>query len=301
MNSIYELSNPYISITAFYAWSLPEFHMISHTHPSCEIMYVTSGSCEIICDGNTFQLTQNQFIFLDAFIPHQLEVHSSCPCSILNLEFCCKETATSISLAELLCNSNDFHRFCQSKIPYIISSDQRNLGYSMKDLISQLKRNDKDSLFLIRLLFHRVLIELSYCVNYRNPSTGLHYLRKACDYIEKNLSDTIRIPDLAAYAGVNKSYLQALFSQILNCTITVYINQKRLEKAKYLLINSSMHITDIAFLTGYNSRQHFAHTFEKYNDISPLKYRKLHSRNLLPDTGTTQYLLDEETKNSLTH
>ena len=102
------------------------------------------------------------------------------------------------------------------------------------------------------------------------------------------------MPEIAAYIGVNKSYLQLLFSRFLHGTIIDYINRKRMERAVFFLINSTVSITDIAFSTGYNSRQHFAHTFEKYYGMSPQKYRKLHARILAPDTEQSQVLLGLE-------
>lgn len=294
MNSIYNRNNSFVSITAFYALLLQEFQMVTHTHSSCEIMYVTDGSCQIWCDGVVFCLTKNQFIFIDASIPHRLDIIPGHPCSILNLEFCCQESKSEISLLELSKKSCTLDDFYQKQMPYFVSNDIRNLGYALKDLISQLQRNEKNSEYLICLLFYRTLLELSYCANDNQKTTGISYLKRACEYIDKHLYDTIRVSDIASYTGINRSYLQSLYSQILNCTITEYINQKRLEQAVFLLINSNMRITDIAFSTGYNSRQHFAHTFEKYYKISPLKYRKLHSKDLLTSTGNSQYHLSQQ-------
>ena len=56
-----------VTITAYYALSLPEYHMPFHTHESCEIMYVTSGRCLVFCPEETHTLTANQFIFLRPF------------------------------------------------------------------------------------------------------------------------------------------------------------------------------------------------------------------------------------------
>ena len=118
---------------------------------------------------------------------------------------------------------------------------------------------------------------------------GALYLKKACDYIRKNLTEELRIPEIARYAGINKSYLQSLFSRQMHCTITDYINRKRLEQAAFLLINSSLTITDIAFHTGYNSRQHFAATFEKYYGSGPRAYRQLHGKQLETTTGKERF------------
>ena len=168
----------------------------------------------------------------------------------------------------------------------------QDLGYALKDLISHLQKSPDRADFLLYLLYSRTMTELAYSVIHEKENTGLYYLRKACRYIDQNIHETIRVPDLAAYTGINKSYLQSLFSRILGCSIIEYINKKRLEEAAFLLINSSMSITDIAFSSGYNSRQHFAHTFEKYYKTSPLSYRKLHKRQMTADTGQNRYILE---------
>ena len=61
--------------------------MEAHTHDSCEIMYVTAGSCTVRCGGEQFRMKPNQFVFVGASTPHCLEIRPEEPCSILNLEF----------------------------------------------------------------------------------------------------------------------------------------------------------------------------------------------------------------------
>ncbi len=49
MPDIFQDSSRYFHISAFYALSLPYYHMEHHTHSSYEIMYITSGSCRVFC------------------------------------------------------------------------------------------------------------------------------------------------------------------------------------------------------------------------------------------------------------
>ena len=67
MPDIFQDSSQYFHISAFYALSLPYYHMEHHTHSSYEIMYITSGSCRVFClDGTQdteFPLKSGQFIF----------------------------------------------------------------------------------------------------------------------------------------------------------------------------------------------------------------------------------------------
>lgn len=283
---------PMGEITAFYALTLPEFHMPFHVHSSFEIMYVTAGSCRIFCGEEVFQAEPNHFVFIGAQVPHRLEITPDRPCSILNLEFTFSNPEGTFPMSELLNRCGDFQEFWKKMPSYRQGADMRNLGYALKDLISQLQKSTDSSDFLLYLLYSRAMAELAYSVVHEKENTGLYYLKKACRYIDQNIHETIRIPELAAYTGINKSYLQSLFSRILGCGIIEYINKKRLKEAVFLLINSSMSITDIAFSTGYNSRQHFAHTFEKYYGTGPLSYRKLHKRQMTADTGENQYILE---------
>lgn len=74
---IFQDSSRYFHISAFYALSLPYYHMEHHTHSSYEIMYITSGSCRVFCMDEEqdieFPLKSGQFIFIHPDIPHRLE------------------------------------------------------------------------------------------------------------------------------------------------------------------------------------------------------------------------------------
>ena len=260
----------YGEVTAFYALSLPEFHMPFHSHSSFEIMYITAGSCTIFCGEESFQVGAGRFVFIGAQVPHRLEISPEQPCSILNLEFHFSCNGGPLQLSRLLSECADFQELWKKMPSYRQGGDMRNLGYALKDLILHLQKSPDGADFLLELLYSRVMVELSYSIVHGIENRGVYYLKKACGYIDRNIHETIRVTELAAYTGINKSYLQSLFSKILGCSIIEYVNKKRLEEAAFLLINSSMSITDIAFAVGYNSRQHFAHTFGKYYGTGPL-------------------------------
>ena len=284
----------YPFVSAFYALRLSEFYMDFHSHRGLEIMYVTKGTCTVFLKDRSVQLTQREFIFLDSQVSHRLLVTPDQPCSLLNLEFFCQEKENGQDLRELAAHCPDFVELCRSSRPYHTGMDTRNLGYALKDLISQMESKGEDDAYLQRLLFFRFLIELSKCIRTDGSTAGLTYLKKACRYIDEHMTEDIRVLDIAAFAGVNKSYLQSLFRSRLDTTVTDYINKKRLEQAAFLLTNSTVNVTDIGFACGYNSRQHFGYTFEKYYGCSPRAYRQLHRTSLTPSTGNAQHVIEED-------
>ena len=223
MPDIFQDSSRYFHISAFYALSLPYYHMEHHTHSSYEIMYITSGSCRVFCmdeeQDMEFPLKSGQFIFIRPGIPHRLELPDGFPCSILNLEFSLTSEKSPVSLDLLLKKDPGFSRFWNfiaSSRGFCSGTDSRNFGYRLKALLTFLQRSNdqiKEEEFLFILLFGRMLTELAFCARSSRNTQGSVYLKKALRYIDEHYLEDIDIPAIAAYAGINKSYLQALFTE----------------------------------------------------------------------------------------
>ena len=301
----HDTSAHYASITSYYALSMLQYRMKPHSHNRHEIMYVTNGCCRVAADGGEYVLHKRQFIFVAAGVKHCLQVDESAPCSILNLEFMFQKEKTKLDIQELIDESPYFQKFfTELPTPCVVGNSDQELEYSLKDLIHHLeqpsiqpighaasRRFEED--FLSRLLFLRLLFELSKCLSDRRRSAGTQYVRLAQEYINEHFQEDLQIPQIAARVGIHKSYLCSLFSQYQNCTILEYITRRRLEYAKFLLRTSSLSATDIAFHSGFNSRQHFRTTFYKYEGINPTEYRHLNRRDLHASTGHTKRMLHE--------
>ncbi|ACL75363.1 AraC family transcriptional regulator [Ruminiclostridium cellulolyticum] len=291
--SIYNINNRYARPEAFYALNLTEFHMPPHTHNRCEIMYVVSGNCVVSAKKEMITLKKNQFIFLDQNVSHCLYIKSGTPCTILNLEFLCSPNKGGIDLNEMLNNSETYRGFIDRKEDFLVLNDNGKVGYALKDLISELEKKKSSDQFLLRILFFRMLVEFTRNIGQDSHYLGSLHLRKAQKYINEHLYEDLNVEMIAEYTGINHSYLQTLFSKQFNCGIIAYVNKLRMEHAAFLLNNSNMSITDMAFHLGYNSRQHFGYIFEKHYNMSPQQYRKLKGQNIKADTGGGQWYADE--------
>lgn len=284
--SIYLDENRYAEINAFYNLRLDEFHMQTHAHNRCEIMYATDGSCEVELDGQLFKLDAGHFVFIDQNVPHRLLVKENHPCTIMNLEFTCARNIKGVDLRYIAQRVSSFRRFLEERQDYRLLFDNQNMLGSLKSLIDMLYGRLSDNNYMVELVFSQILIIMSRCAESGKKHTGMFYIKKAKEYIHENYLYDITSEMISDFVGINRSYLHTLFSKHENCSITTYINTLRLERAVFLLKNTNMKITDIAFSTGFNSRQHFGHTFEKHFNMSPLKYRKLLNKPLRANTRT---------------
>lgn len=98
-------------------------------------------------------------------------------------------------------------------------------------------------------------------------------IQKTVDYIEENLSEELRINDLASISMLSPFYFQRLFSRLVNRPVNEYIKLRRLAKASEFLQNKSKKIIDIALEVGFSSHETFTRSFKKAYKITPEEYR----------------------------
>ena len=88
---------------------------------------------------------------------------------------------------------------------------------------------------------------------------------QAESYIRHNLDKIIGCEDVAREVCMNANYLSRLFKKEKGVPLQKYINQERIEKAKYLLTATDTSISIIAQMTGYSYFSHFSTAFKKSN------------------------------------
>lgn len=102
---------------------------------------------------------------------------------------------------------------------------------------------------------------------------GSVYVKHAVEYISFNYGSRIKINELADYIGVNRSYLTSSFKKIMGCSPQEYLINLRIEKAKSLLKNTGMAISEVAACVGYADQLAFSKIFKQYLGQSPRAYR----------------------------
>jgi AraC family transcriptional regulator len=81
---------------------------------------------------------------------------------------------------------------------------------------------------------------------------------------------------MAKVVGVSRYYFVRLFKNSTGLTPYQYLIECRLEKAKDLLINTQLPISNIAHLSGFATHSHLTKVFQKHLSITPKIYRQMH-------------------------
>lgn len=98
-------------------------------------------------------------------------------------------------------------------------------------------------------------------------------IRKAVDFINEHYSEKISLDHIADSVGISKYYFSTLFKKEMGINFTSYLNQIRIEKAKKLLKNPIMTVSQIYYQVGFSDQQYFSKIFKKYVGITVTEYR----------------------------
>lgn len=100
-----------------------------------------------------------------------------------------------------------------------------------------------------------------------------HYIAQVVHFIEVNYANKITIQSIAQFVGLQRSYLSALFKDVMGISLQDYLISYRMRKACELLSGTSLMIGDIARSVGYEDPLLFSKMFKKSMQLSPTQYR----------------------------
>lgn len=100
-------------------------------------------------------------------------------------------------------------------------------------------------------------------------------LENVIRYIADHYALDLPLSRLASIACMSTSKLKTCFKRHTGCTITEYIQGRRMSQAEHLLIDTDLTMGQIAQMIGYSTSSRFAELFKKSTGILPMEYRRI--------------------------
>lgn len=96
----------------------------------------------------------------------------------------------------------------------------------------------------------------------------------AVKIIDYNYNNNLCVGDISEKLGLNISYFSRKFKETVGVTPKQYIQDKRIERAKYLLGGTNATVTEVSNSVGYDDPLYFSKLFKSETGLSPKKYRE---------------------------
>jgi AraC family transcriptional regulator len=97
---------------------------------------------------------------------------------------------------------------------------------------------------------------------------------RVIDFIESNLDQRLTLTELAALVDLSVPHFKVLFRETLGMPVHQYVIQRRVERAKSLLLQGGMSVTQIALEVGFAHQSHLAHWVQRLLGTTPREIAK---------------------------
>ncbi len=118
---------------------------------------------------------------------------------------------------------------------------------------------------------HLSLVSNQLAIQQENAEPPM--ISKAKQFMQEHKSDSISLSEISKFLNVSTYYFCKMFKKATGINFTEYLSRIRIEKAKNLLLNPNLRVSEIAFEVGFQSLTHFNRVFHKIVGQSPTLYR----------------------------
>jgi AraC-like DNA-binding protein len=237
------------------------------------IIFVSRGKGLFKCKGIEYSLARNDIFFL---LPGVVHSYVTDPADLLELWW----IGFNGSNAQRLVGDLDIAPNCC----HIKGVNNAEVFFIIKEIVQSLSEGPTSgaplksagSLYkLFGLLTDQHTPGL--CPLYHKKLQFTEPVERALSFMDANYSYDISIKQIANYAGLSRTHFTMRFKDEVGCSPLEHLLKMRLKQAKYYLCNSSLAILEIAHSTGFQDPQYFSRFFRKYENMTPLEFRKLNS------------------------
>ncbi|WP_099352543.1 response regulator transcription factor [Fredinandcohnia onubensis] len=201
-----------------------------------------------------------------------------------------------ISDDSTITNRDEIDRSYTSNLTNLMASNDKKtsinaLTFILNQTIPQNKKENAFQLYVWKYHKSNVLLEwlqsfdspelfFNQCLNLietlgkdQNSLTGKDILERVTNDMQLEFSTKKTLKDYADSYYIHPNYLARLFKQELGVTFIETLTTIRMEKAKELLKNESITISEISNLVGYEDVRYFSQVFRKYSNLTPSQFR----------------------------
>lgn len=254
-----------------------------HYHDFTEIVVILKGKGIHEVEGQRYQVSAGDVFVLQDYQKHRFV--DAREVEIVNVMFDLKKRPGMLDLGEIkrmpgynalfilepqyrntrqFKNRLQLHRSELAKVEFILNSmfweqNSRESGYET------ILRNHLEDLI--------ILMSRQYSKIETHEARALMRIGEVIDYLEKNYKSRVYLDEMAARACMSKRHFHRTFKNATGESPINYLIQIRLQKARELLRNTLLSVSDVAYESGFADVNHFIKKFKKQLQITPHKYR----------------------------
>lgn len=252
------------------------FHIPVHWHDEIEIIYVRSGRLRISIDGKLYEGTAGEIYLVNTGELHYMET-DHLPVDyytiLFSMDFISSRTRDWLEREFI-------EPFRERKKLLLQDINQKESVEKMERLLWKIVDLNEEKAGMYQFRTKSLLMEFwselveSECFYEPTFRKNTILQRDMISYIQEHFTEKLTLKMLADEFHLSEKYVSRYFKEQFAISFMQYVSHLRMERAKLLLANSELSVTEIALSCGYPSVNFFIRSFKEVNQETPLKYRK---------------------------
>ena len=137
-----------------------------------------------------------------------------------------------------------------------------------------LAAKEYESMVKLLTIFAQHLSMITNQIVVRQKNMEPPVIIRAKEFIQEHQGDELSLGQVAKAVNTSTFYFCKMFKRVTGLNFTDYVSRVRIEKAKNLLLNPNLRISEIAYEVGFQSLTHFNRMFKRILGLSPTEYRE---------------------------
>ena len=242
---------------------------VSHTHTSCELMYVLTGEIEIAANEKVYHIMPNTLVLIKSRQHHKVRFVSDREyhryIAMINPWELRKQLVrpdlfamlTDISEEGLVIVGNAFLTSQFDRMTEIFQN-----GASIYSELSS-------ALEIISVIYEQVKPHQEK----HNENAGKQLVRNVREFIEMNYADNVKITDIAQKNYISVGYLTHTFKAETGMSPREYLSHIRCTRAYELIRHTGMKFSAISAVTGFSCANDLSRKIREYYGLTPTEIR----------------------------
>jgi AraC-like DNA-binding protein len=247
-----------------------------HSHEVFELLYLLDGATEYeFVDGGTVVLPGGHFLIIPPSVRHRGLHNVRRPARLCSILLNCTKTeGNSNSVFTRTEIDRIFARVADAtKLAWPMGAELRKLALQLGSQIRSFDSKVPGSAAAMRLTVCGMLLETTRQLTVTRTMPPDEAVRTAIAFMESRFDQSFSIDELAKEIGCSRARLFGIFKQATGLTPNDYLQRIRVNKAAAMLRETTLPITEIALICGFNTSQYFSSVFRKYHNRTPSELR----------------------------
>ena len=259
-----------------------DFAFSGEMHDFWELVYVDHDELFVTAGGNEFLLKAGQMYFHKPMEFHNIRCNGEVPASSVIASFS-SDCPLLFSLAGKIIDCGKHERWLMAEM---ISEAQGAFSTPLGDpYTAELIRKDTPDRFAGEQLIKNYLESLCIGLIRKSENNGSERsvietdhtgekLGEILSYLQENVEGRLEFREICEHFEMSASYLKKFFSNEVGCGVMDYYNRCKIDRAKRMIRERELNVSQIADRLCFNSVQYFSRCFRNHTGMTPTEYRE---------------------------